>query len=265
MTKNASKPRVALLGTAAAVLVAGAVAWVIVDRVGSAPTTPASAALGAPSGKPAPKSLDKPLWRDLTPAQRTALAPLQAEWDQMEGMRKRRWLELSERFSSMSPLEQQRVHERMRQWMRLTPQQRNLARENFNKTRKLAPGEKIATWESYKQLPPEQKRKLAKSAARKPSPVALPESPTLVIPTPCPPNTTRRGAECITIPTLNAPAPGATASTPAPGAPAAGAPAAGAPAATPAVPAPAAGATPSTPAATPTGPSPAPTTSNASN
>ena len=257
MTKNASKPRVALLGTAAAVLVAGAVAWVIVDRVGSAPTTPASAALGTPGGKPAPKSLDKPLWRDLTPAQRTALAPLQAEWDQLEGMRKRRWLELSERFSSMSPLEQQRVHERMRQWMKLTPQQRNLARENFNKTRKLAPGEKIATWESYKQLPPEQKRKLAKSATRKPAPVALPESPTLVIPTPCPPNTTRRGAECMTIPTANAPAPSATASAPA--APAAGAaPAATAPAA------PAASVTPPTPAPAPASPSPAPS-SNASN
>lgn len=263
MTKNASKPRVALLGTAAAVLVAGAVAWVIVDRVGSTPAPPASAALGAPGGKPAPKSLDKPLWRDLTPAQRTALAPLQAEWDQLEGMRKRRWLELSERFSSMSPLEQQRVHERMRQWMKLTPQQRNLARENFNKTRKLAPGEKIATWESYKQLPPEQKRKLAKSATRKPAPVALPESPTLVIPTPCPPNTTRRGAECITPPGANAPAPSATASTPAP---APSAPAAGAPAApAPAVSAPGPSATPSTPAATPASPPPVPSSSNASN
>jgi hypothetical protein len=262
MTKNASKPRVALLGTAAAVLVAGAVAWVIVDRVGSAPTTPASAALGAPGGKPAPKSLDKPLWRDLTPAQRTALAPLQGEWDQMEGMRKRRWLELSERFSSMSPLEQQRVHERMRQWMKLTPQQRNLARENFNKTRKLAPGEKIATWESYKQLPAEQKRKLAKSATRKPAPVALPESPTLIIPTPCPPNTTRRGAECITIPVANAPAPSATASAPA--APAAGVPAAPATVA-PAAPAPAASANSSTPAPTPASPPPVPSSSNASN
>lgn len=249
MTKNASKPRLALLGTAAAVLVAGAIAWVIVDRVGSAPATPASAALGTPGGKPAPKSLDKPLWRNLSPAQRTALAPLQAEWDQLEGMRKRRWLELSERFSSMSPLEQQRVHERMRQWMKLTPQQRNLARENFNKARNLAPGEKIATWESYKQLPAEQKRKLAKSVTRKPSPVALPESPVLVIPTPCPPNTSRRGAECITIPTADS----ATASTPAaPAAPAAAGVAA--PAANSAA-----------PAATPASPPPPPSSSNASN
>jgi hypothetical protein len=155
----------------------------------------------------------------------------------------------------MSPLEQQRVHERMRQWMKLTPQQRNLARENFNKARKLAPGEKAATWESYKQLPEEQKRKLAKAATRKPAPVALPESPTLVIPTPCPPNTTRRGAECITIPGAAPLAPSATASTPAPGA-----------AATPAAPAPAANAAaapaaPSTPAAPPS----VPASSNASN
>ncbi|MBQ5949102.1 DUF3106 domain-containing protein [Massilia sp. ST3] len=252
MTKNASKPRLALLGTAAAVLVAGAIAWVIVDRAGSSPATPASAALGTPGGKPAPKSLDKPLWRDLSPAQRTALAPLQAEWDHLEGMRKRRWLELSERFSSMSPPEQQRVHERMRQWMKLTPQQRNLARENFSKARNLAPGEKTATWESYKQLSPEQKRKLAKSAARKPSPVALPESPTLVIPTSCPPNTTRRGASCITIPTLDA----------------SGVAGAAAPAAAPASTAsatPAAGAVPSTPATPPAAQPTVPQPTNASN
>lgn len=204
MTKNASKPRVALLGTAAAVLVAGAIAWVIVDRTSSSATTPASAD-AADAAKPAPKSLDKPLWRHLKPAQQQALAPLQTEWDQLEGMRKRRWLELSERFSSMSPLEQQRVHERMREWMKLTPEQRNLARENFSKTSKLAPGEKTATWESYKQLSAEQKRKLVKAAARKPKPVALPESPTLVAPTPCPPNTTRRGASCITLPAAEAP------------------------------------------------------------
>ncbi|WP_020652981.1 DUF3106 domain-containing protein [Massilia niastensis] len=229
MTKNASKPRVALLGTAAAVLVAGAIAWVIVDRTGTpSPATPASTA--AAGAKPVPKTLDKPLWRDLTRAQQQALAPLQTEWDQMDGLRKRRWLEVSQRFASMNTAEQQRVHERMRQWMKLTPEQRNLARENFNRARNLAPGEKAATWENYKQLPEEQRRKLAKSAARKSAPVALPESPALVTPTSCPPNTTRRGASCIGIqaPGMPAPPAPATAATPAPGAalpvPAVGAP-----------------------------------------
>lgn len=239
MTKNASKPRVALIGTAAAVLAAGAIAWVIVDRVDTpASRAPASQATQATGAKPAPKTLDKPLWRDLSDAQRAALAPLQAEWDQMDGMRKRRWLEVSQRFASMTQPEQQRVHERMRHWMTLTPEQRNRARDTYTKARNLAPGEKTASWENYKNLTAEQKRKLARSATRKPSPVALPESPILVVPTSCPPNTTRRGASCITIgePTAPALAPAPLVATPAPGgaAPAPAAPAVAAPAAAPA-------------------------------
>ncbi|OON62087.1 hypothetical protein B0920_00915 [Massilia sp. KIM] len=263
MTKPASKPRVALLGTAAAVLVAGAVAWFIVDRSSTPSSAPASATAASAAGaRPAPKTLDKPLWRDLTPAQQRALAPLQAEWDQLGGLRKRRWLELSQRFSSMSPTEQQRVHERMREWMKLTPEQRNLARENFSKARSLSPGDKAATWESYKQLSEEQKRKLAKSA-RKPAPVALPESPTLIAPTSCPPNTTRRGASCITLPGAE-PAP-ATAASPGaspalPGAPAPNAPASSAPAS--GVPASGAHSAPAMPSAPPSIP---PSPQNASN
>ena len=131
-----------------------------------------SVAAGAPAvpGKPgAPRKLgDKPYWRALTPDQQRALLPLQGEWDAMDGVRKQKWLQLARRFGSMKPEEQQRLHERMREWTRLTPAQRELARETYSRTRKIAPEQKTATWESYQQLPDDQKRKLAASAARKP-------------------------------------------------------------------------------------------------
>jgi hypothetical protein len=224
MTKSAPKPRLAVVATAAAVLIAGAATWAVYNR--SASTAPAAPGAGAPStlaagAKPPAKTLDKPLWRELTRAQQAALKPLQPEWDGMDGMRKRRWLELSARFASMSPAEKQRVHERMRQWMKLTPAQRNLARENFTKTRKLAPSQKAATWESYKQLSEEEKRKLARSGAKPQGAPSLPHSPIIDTPVSCPPGATRRGTSCI----LPAPA---TAATP---------PAAPAPAPAPAVPA----------------------------
>jgi hypothetical protein len=58
----------------------------------------------------------------------------------------------------------------MREWVRLTPAERKLARETYSRTKKLAPGEKAATWQSYQQLPEEQKQKLAaEAAARKPA------------------------------------------------------------------------------------------------
>ena len=229
--KTVSKSRFPVLRTVAGVLTAGAIAWVIVERFDTPAVLPAVAD-AASGARPLPKTFDKPLWRDLSSSQQVALAPLEPQWDRMEGLRKRKWLEMSSRFASMPPSEQQRVHERMRQWMRLTPEQRERARENFSKTNRLA-GDKSADWENYKQLSPDQKRDLARAAAaRKPAPVALPpEAPAIITPMPCPPNTTRRGAECIVIGAPDV-APAATASTP----PAVGAPAT-APAPAPAVPA----------------------------
>jgi hypothetical protein len=113
------------------------------------------------------KAGDKPLWNQLSPAQKTALEPLQKEWDPMESVRKQKWLELAKSYATMKPEEQQRVHERMREWVRLTPAQRAAARQNYAQAKTLAPNEKSATWESYKQLPDAQKQKLAEQAARK--------------------------------------------------------------------------------------------------
>jgi hypothetical protein len=141
------------------------------DMPGTGSAAPASTAAPAaqPPGKPgapsARKTGDKPLWHSLTPAQQVALQPLQGEWDQMDGVRKQKWLQLANRFASMKPEEQQRVHERMREWAKLTPAQRELARETYARARKIAPDQKTASWETYQQLPDEQKKKLAASLA----------------------------------------------------------------------------------------------------
>jgi len=121
-----------------------------------------------PVAKPSSKLGDKPLWSQLTPAQKTALDPLHGEWDPLEGVRKQKWLEFTKSYATMKPDEQQRVHERMREWIRLTPEQRKLARSNYIQSKTIAPNEKSATWESYKQLPDAQKHKLAEQATRKP-------------------------------------------------------------------------------------------------
>jgi hypothetical protein len=141
-------------------------------------TGAANTAAGTPAAKPSPQAShkpgDKPLWRSLSTAQQVALQPLQAEWDQMDGVRKQKWLQLANRFGSMKPEEQQRVHERMREWAKLTPAQRELARETYSRARRIAPGQKTASWESYQQLPDEQKKKLAASAAGRKSTTVVP-------------------------------------------------------------------------------------------
>jgi hypothetical protein len=133
-----------------------------------APAAPAAAAAKPPTAgtkSPAPRQNDKPLWNTLSKPQQVALEPLAGEWDKMEGLRKQKWLEIANRFSSMKPDEQARVHERMRDWIKMTPEQRRVVRENYTRTKKIDPGEKSQQWEQYQQLPAEQKKQLAAEAA----------------------------------------------------------------------------------------------------
>lgn len=169
--------RPAFLGAAA---VAGALAVIIAGAVtAQTPTTPVPAQqaaatpavavkpASAPSAKaPAAAALAKPLWVSLSPAQKTALEPLVGEWDRMEAPRKQKWLEIANRFASMKPDEQARVHEKMREWVKMTPDERRLVRENYTKAKKLDVTQKSEQWEKYQQLPEEQKQKLAAEAAK---------------------------------------------------------------------------------------------------
>ncbi len=111
--------------------------------------------------------LAKPLWRELTPIQQQALSPLASEWDKLDTFRKQKWLAIGNKYASMKPHEQQRMHERMRDWLKLTPEQRRMARESYTRAKNLEPHQKSATWERYQQLPEEEKRKLAADAASK--------------------------------------------------------------------------------------------------
>ncbi len=110
----------------------------------------------------------RPLWTELTPAQQQALSPLAAEWNQLDGFRKNKWLAIGNKFAAMKPDEQQRVQERMRDWVRLTPEERRTARANYTRAKTLGSGQKNEQWEKYQQLPEEQKKELADTpAARK--------------------------------------------------------------------------------------------------
>jgi hypothetical protein len=196
---------------------------------GSAAATAASTA-GTAAAKPAPhaghKTGDKPLWRSLSPAQQVALQPLQGEWDQMDGVRKQKWLQLAKRFDGMKPEEQQRVHERMREWVKLTPAQRELVRETYARARKIAPEQKTASWENYKQLPDEQKKKLAAYGRKSATVVPSQASGKVVAPlgqgaTSCPAGTVKNSISatppCVAAPgTPQQPVPAAPAAQPAP-------------------------------------------------
>jgi hypothetical protein len=162
MTSASVKYRVALCALA---LTASSLAVAQTPPTAAVPAKPAPVAAATPA-KPI-RVTDKRLWKDLSHPQQVALAPLMAEWDHMETARMQKWLDIANRYSSMKPDEQQRVQERMRAWLKLTPEERRVARENYTLSKKIDKGQKSAQWEQYKQLPEEEKKKLAADAAVK--------------------------------------------------------------------------------------------------
>ncbi|MBX9849118.1 MAG: DUF3106 domain-containing protein [Rhodocyclaceae bacterium] len=113
--------------------------------------------------------LKQPSWHELSPQQRQILAPLAAEWDQMEAVRRKKWVGIAGRYPHMTAEEQTRIQYQMREWIRLSPQQRIVAREKYKALRN-APADQRANireqWLRYQELPGEEKLRLQEEAAR---------------------------------------------------------------------------------------------------
>ena len=140
---------------------------------------------------PAKLQVSKPVWAELTVQQQIALRPLAPGWDTINEAQKRKWLEISKGYPSLTPEGQSIMHSRMTEWVGLSPQQRAQARLNFAKTKELSneltAEEKQAKWQSYQALSAEEKQKLAAKAAPKPTGAATavkPVSPQKLVVTP---------------------------------------------------------------------------------
>ena len=140
------------------------------------PATPiaiASAAIKPPAVvTPAKPVVSKPVWAELTVQQQTALRPLSPGWDTINEAQKRKWLEISKGYPSLTSEGQSIMHSRMTEWVGLSAQQRAQARLNFAKSKELpnqlTPEEKQAKWQTYQALSVEEKQKLAAKASPKP-------------------------------------------------------------------------------------------------
>lgn len=196
-------------GTALGACALAGASWVYANQ-DAPPAAPAATAVPAlkPAAPAVPvKNAGKSQWASLSRAQQAALQPLAGEWNKLDAPRKQKWLDIANRFASMKPDEQARVHERMRDWIKLTPEQRRTVRENYARAKKIDPGQKSAQWEQYQQLPEEQKKKLAAEAVPKKVPVVKPDiRPPAVITVP-------------PVPTVPVPAPASPLPAPVPAAP----------------------------------------------
>lgn len=111
-----------------------------------------------------PSATNGATWKQLTPEQRRALAPLASSWSSISEVQKSKWLVLSQNFAKLSEVEQNKLHDRMTDWATLSPQQRTRARLNFAETKDITAEEKEALWQAYQALSSEEKKNLARNA-----------------------------------------------------------------------------------------------------
>ncbi|WP_374592160.1 DUF3106 domain-containing protein [Aquabacterium sp.] len=105
-------------------------------------------------------------WTSLTANQRSALAPLQKDWTELDSVSQEKWLALANRFPRMSEAERTRVQARMTDWAHMTASERGKARLRYQRAKEVSPEERQAQWAAYQSLPEEQRRKLAEDAAK---------------------------------------------------------------------------------------------------
>ncbi|TXI76630.1 MAG: DUF3106 domain-containing protein [Dechloromonas sp.] len=123
----------------------------------------ASPAFAAPPTSVVIGTPPQPTWAQLTPQQKSTLAPLVKDWDEMENVRRKKWLGIAERYPTMRPEEQARMQERMREWARLTPEQRAKVRDTYKDFNQLPPEQKQTVkqkWEAYSSLSDEEKQRV---------------------------------------------------------------------------------------------------------
>ena len=104
-------------------------------------------------------------WRELSPQQREALAPLERDWTTIEASRKQKWVTLAGRFPSLGADERARITARMSDWARLTPAERGQARIRFEEARQVPAPDRNARWQAYQALPADTKQQFAARAA----------------------------------------------------------------------------------------------------
>jgi hypothetical protein len=100
-------------------------------------------------------------WSSLSPAQQTALQPLKDSWRGIEPIRKKKWIEIAEKFPTFSLTDQARIQGRMAQWAQISPSERSQVRLNYKEAQQVTPHERNAKWEAYLALPVEERESFA--------------------------------------------------------------------------------------------------------
>lgn len=116
-------------------------------------------------------------WAALNSAQQSALAPLAPTWEKLSDGQRRKWLAVAKGYAALPAADQSKLHSRMGEWAALSPKDRELARLNFAQTKATPRTERIADWETYQSLSPEDKQRFAAHGTARPAGAAVAPKP----------------------------------------------------------------------------------------
>jgi hypothetical protein len=113
--------------------------------------------------------VSQPKWEDLSAQQQLVLAPLAGQWESMSLVSKRKWVEISRTFHTLSASDQEKLQHRMSDWVGFKRTDRSQARLSYLQSKDMSSKEKVAYWHAYQQLSEDEKRRLATSSSVKPT------------------------------------------------------------------------------------------------
>lgn len=108
--------------------------------------------LPAHAVEPPVQPVIQPHWAELSVHEKQILAPLSKDWNGMEAWRRKKWLDIANRYPGLTPDERIRLQGQMKAWAGLTPEQRQEAREKYRNVQKATPVQKEALkqmWSEY--------------------------------------------------------------------------------------------------------------------
>lgn len=113
---------------------------------------------GAGNAKAAPLP-----WRQLNPAQRAMLAPLQSQWDQLPPHRQRRMAAHAEHWMQLPPERREQMQQHLARWARMTPEQRHDAARGERAFSAMPQADRqrvLDAYQRFQSLNPEQRKAL---------------------------------------------------------------------------------------------------------
>ena len=115
---------------------------------------PAISAAQVQTGAAVQPKPPKPDWAELKPSQQAVLAQLKEDWQELDTLRRTKWVKIANAYPKMKPEQQQRLQAQMSEWAKLTSEQRRAAREKYLAIKKLPAakrGDIKTQWQQYQQ------------------------------------------------------------------------------------------------------------------